>query len=323
MTTCRGLLLLLGFVGSMFLIILTSHQWDMSKEKRAEKIHHLHELRKQLLREMCDGDKEAFSEGKRTVEDMSDKELENLIVDDKHGIIYCYIPKVACTNWKRVMFVLNQSEPYHDPMSIPGDLVHMHSKYTLLNSFPRIEMKAKLKHYTKFLFVRDPFVRLISAYRDKFQRHNEYYYKNYARYILRQYGNQPDPPQTVDEAFASGVRPSFYNFIQYLLDPLTEKREPLEPHWRQMHRLCHPCHIQYDFVGHQETLQDDAEQLLKTLHLKDVINFPPSYENMTSPDSVLNWFRTVPLEDRRKLYKLYEGDFRLFGYRKPMELLAD
>ncbi|XP_073330808.1 carbohydrate sulfotransferase 12-like [Pagrus major] len=280
----------------------------------------MQELRKQLLKEMCDGDKEAFSNGKRSLEDMSDYELKHFIVDENHGIIYCYIPKVACTNWKRVMFVLNQSEPFDDPMSISGDLVHLPKVFTLLNSFPRPEMKAKLKHYTKFLFVRDPFIRLISAFRDKFLKENQFYYQNFGRDILSRYGNQPDPPQTVEEAFASGVHPSFYNFIQYLVDPEREKEGPFEPHWRQMHKLCHPCLIQYDFVGHQETLQDDAELLLKILKLEDDIKFPPSYENMTSPNYVLNWFRTVPLEDRRRLYKLYEGDVRLFGYQKPKEL---
>ncbi|XP_022614063.1 carbohydrate sulfotransferase 12-like isoform X6 [Seriola dumerili] len=273
MAAYRGLLLPLGFLGAMFLIMFSFDLWDMSQEKRAGRMQQLQELRKQLTKEICDGDKEAFSEGKHSLEDLSDKELKHLIVDDTHGLIYCYIPK------------------------------------------------AKLKHYTKFMFVRDPFVRLISAYRDKFLRSNKYYYKNFARDILRLYGNRPDPPQTVDEAFVSGVHPSFYNFIEYLLDPLTEKRQPFEPHWRQMHRLCHPCHIQYDFIGHQETLQEDAEHLLRILKLQDDIKFPPSYENMTSPGSVMDWFRAVPLEDRRKLYKLYEGDFRLFGYRKPSELL--
>lgn len=81
--------------------------------------------------------------------------------------------------------------------------------------------------------------------------------------------------------------------------------------------------LRYDFIGHQETLQEDAEHLLKTLELQNDIKFPTSYKNMTSTSSVLDWFRTVPLEDRRKLFKLYEADFRLFGYRKPQELLDD
>ncbi|KAK1889727.1 Carbohydrate sulfotransferase 12 [Dissostichus eleginoides] len=251
---------------------------------------------------MCRG-QETF---KHRLEDVRDKELENLIVDDKHGIIYCYIPK---------------DEPYPDPVSISPDLVHLPNTLPLLNSFPRPEMKAKLKHYTKFLYVRDPFLRLISAYRNKFRQHNEYFYQQYGRHILRLYANQPDPPQSVDEANASGMRVSFQNFIQYLLDPLTERKEPFEPHWRQMHRQCHPCLIKYDFVGHQETLQQDTSQLLKILMLQDDIQFPPSYENMTTPAFLLDWFSAVPLEDRRKLYELYEEDFRMFGYKRPRELL--
>lgn len=41
--------------------------------------------------------------------------------------------QVAYTNWKRVMFVLNNSKPYQDPTSIPGDLVHIPDKFTYLN----------------------------------------------------------------------------------------------------------------------------------------------------------------------------------------------
>lgn len=39
------------------------------------------------------------------------------------------------------MFVLNNSEPYQDPMSIPGDLVHIPHKLTYLNSFQGPEIK--------------------------------------------------------------------------------------------------------------------------------------------------------------------------------------
>lgn len=94
------------------------------------------------------------------------------------------------------------------------------------------------------MFVRDPFVRLISAYRDKFGRQNEPFYKTHGQNILRLYGNVTRLPRTMDQAFALGIHITFYNFIQYLVDPLTEKRVPFEPHWRQMHRLCHPCLIQ-------------------------------------------------------------------------------
>ncbi|XP_037335452.2 carbohydrate sulfotransferase 12-like [Pungitius pungitius] len=315
MGSSKGLLLLLA-LGPMILIMLSFYQWDRIWEKRAERLRRRQELRKQLLRNMCD--QEEFSKGKHSLEDISDKQLEHLIVDDKHGIIYCYVPKVACTNWKKVFLVLKQGQPYQDPMSIPSEVVHNKNKYTFLKGFPRPEVKAKLKRYTKFLYVRDPFVRLISAYRDKFQKENQVFYRLYGQKILRTYANQSNPAKTVHEAFASGMHISFYNFIQYLLDPRTP---PFDEHWRQFNSLCHPCLIKYDFIGHQETFQEDGEQLLKMLSLENHIRLPPAYENMTSLNSVLDLFGTVPLEDRRKLYKLYEEDFRLFGYRKPVELL--
>lgn len=39
------------------------------------------------------------------------------------------------------MFVLNTTAPYQDPMSVSGDLVHVHDTFTFLSSFPRAEIK--------------------------------------------------------------------------------------------------------------------------------------------------------------------------------------
>ncbi|KAK7884507.1 hypothetical protein WMY93_027630 [Mugilogobius chulae] len=183
-----------------------------------------------------------------------DVSLRNLIVNDEHGLIYCYVPKAACTNWKRVMYVLkqNRSGSYMDPFTISREITHSLQSLTYLQSLPKAEIEAKLKHYTKFLFVRDPFVRLISAYKDKFVGTNEVFYHNYGIGILQRYAHMPNPPYHVKDAFMLGIRPTFNHFIKYLLDPLTEKNYPYDEHWRQIHRLCHPCFIQYDFIGHIE-----------------------------------------------------------------------
>ena len=105
-------------------------------------------------------------------------------------------------------------------------------------------VKVKLQKYTKFLFVRDPFVRLISAYRNKFEQPNEEFYRRFALLMLRRYGNHSEPPAAVGDAFPAGIRPSFSEFVQYLLDPKTESDAPFNEHWRQVYRLCHPCQIQ-------------------------------------------------------------------------------
>ena len=89
-----------------------------------------------------------------------------------------------------------------------------------------------------------------------------------------------------------------------------------------MHRLCHPCQIQYDFVGHMESEEEDAEHLLRQLRVDHLVEFPKAVRNVTSKDWLADWYLPLPLEWRRKLYDLYEVDFRLFGYDRP-DLILD
>ncbi|KAM4531934.1 carbohydrate sulfotransferase 12-like [Odontesthes bonariensis] len=310
-------------------------EWKIHLTPVAAELRERQEQRRRLLREMCSNDSVAFPGKNRSFDDIPNKELDHLIVDDRHGVIYCYVPKVACSNWKRIMIVLSESMlqegvPQRDPLAIPWDLVHNSSMHFTFNKFwkrygkfARHLMKVKLKKYTKFLFVRDPFVRLISAYRNKFEMRNDDFYRRFAQVMLRRYANQPTPPATVDEAFALGIHPSFSHFIQYLLDPQTEKDMPFNEHWRQVYRLCHPCQIQYDFVGHLETAEEDAELLLRQLRVDNVVEFPTSHRNLTASSWESDWFSTVPVEARRELYKLYEPDFRLFGYDRPDSILNE
>lgn len=55
---------------------------------------HHQEQRRRLLQEMCANDSVAFPGKNRSFDDIPNKELDHLIVDDRHGIIYCYVPKV-------------------------------------------------------------------------------------------------------------------------------------------------------------------------------------------------------------------------------------
>ncbi|XP_056609799.1 carbohydrate sulfotransferase 12 [Triplophysa dalaica] len=311
-------------------------EWKIHLTPIAPELKQKQDNRKQIIQDLC-GNKSLFDfPGRsRTFDDIPNKELDHLIVDDRHGIIYCYVPKVACTNWKRIMIVLSESllidgVPYQDPLDVPQELVHNSSLHFTFNKFwkrygkfSRHLMKIKLKKYTKFLFVRDPFVRLISAYRNKFEQANEDFYKRFAVAMLKRYSNYTNPPASVVDAFAAGIRPSFANFIQYLLDPKTEKDAPFNEHWRQMYRLCHPCQINYDFVGKLETLDEDAEHLLRILRVDNVVEFPQSHRNRTVSSWEQDWFANIPLKARNELYRLYEADFKLFGYSKPDKLFHE
>ncbi|XP_024914429.1 carbohydrate sulfotransferase 12 isoform X2 [Cynoglossus semilaevis] len=292
------------------------------------------EERKQRIMDVCsDLD---FPGRTRSFEQIPNRELDHLIVDDTNQIIYCYVPKVACTNWKRVMVVLSQAlispssgKPYTDPEAIPPDLVHNATLYLTFAKFwrhygslSRHLMALKLQHYTKFLFVRDPFVRLISAFRNKFGRPNEDFYKQFGSVMLRRYGNISESlPEKAAQAFAAGIKPTFQQFVSYLLDPETEKENIFNEHWRQIYRLCHPCQVKYDFIGRLETLESDADHLLKLLDVDHLLHFPSGARNRTAASWERDWFSQIPLTMRRELYKLYQPDFELFGYPKPDSVL--
>jgi len=90
-----------------------------------------------------------------------------MIVDDKHKLLYCMIPKVACTTFKMViaksLTAGNVSEQkIHFSWYIHSLGLNYQYKYS------KKEIELRLKTYFKFVVVRHPFDRLLSAYADKF-----------------------------------------------------------------------------------------------------------------------------------------------------------
>ncbi|XP_029940571.1 carbohydrate sulfotransferase 12-like [Salarias fasciatus] len=286
--------------------------------------------RKQRIMDVCSemSSSKEFPKLTRPFDQIPNDELSDFIVDDVHRIIYCHIPKVAGTRWMSVMLILtgllkSSGKPYTDPRHISSPIAHNPSNHLTFDKFPQLYgsharqmMKDKLKNYTTFMFVRDPFVRLISAFRSKFIRPVELFYQNYGKMLMRTYGNVSDLPDTVEEAHAAGLKPTFQQFIAYVLDPKT-RRNIFDKHCRQMYRLCHPCQVKYDFIGQLETIGTDAEQVLKLMKVDHLVQLPRAYTNFTEASWVRDWYEPIPTERRRELYKLYELDFKLFGYPKP------
>ncbi|XP_056129485.1 carbohydrate sulfotransferase 11 isoform X2 [Lampris incognitus] len=266
--------------------------------------------RRDLLEQMC-----LSHTRKRRV--LSHEDLKHLIVDDKHSLIYCYVPKVACTNWKRVLMVLNSEGRYTDPLAIPANEAHVNGNLHTLSEFSTPEINKRLRSYLKFVFVREPFERLVSAYRNKFTRsYNTAFHKRYGTKIIRQYRPDPQP-----EALEKGNDVSFKEFVQYLVDPRTQQEEPFNEHWERVHSLCHPCLIHYDVVGKYETLDLDAQAVLRLTGAEDTVRFPTSGKSTrTDRDMAARFFKNISPSYQKKLLNLYRMDFLLFNYSIPKYL---
>ncbi|CAL4149289.1 unnamed protein product [Meganyctiphanes norvegica] len=236
--------------------------------------------------------------------------IDHLLVDVKHKALYCYIPKVACTSWKRLWFYLTgypNAEYASDPPlprrimhSIAGEIFKLSNKRLQPRQFKHI-----VQTYKKFLIVRHPFERLVSAYRDKFESNK---FDGLARKIMLLYRNSSQVPED-----GSGL--SFLEFIQYVTEyfgMFSYTSPGADEHWRSYGDLCHPCAIQYDYIGKYESLAEDSSHILRSLQAPDHLHLNGS----STKTSLLvdTYMNQLSSRQRQKLEFLYQTDFKMFLY---------
>nr|XP_004671733.1 carbohydrate sulfotransferase 13 [Jaculus jaculus] len=270
----------------------------------------VHQQRRDLLRGAC-------SRHTRRQRLLRPEDLRHVLVDDAHELLYCYVPKVACTNWKRVLLALG-GRARGDPRAIPAHEAHAPGLLRSLADFDPAEINRRLRNYLAFLFVREPFERLASAYRNKFARpYSAAFQRRYGTRIVRRLRPHADP-----EALARGHDVRFAEFLSYLLDPRTRRLEPFNEHWERAHALCHPCRLRYDVVGKFETLAEDAAFVLGLVDAPG-LRFPappPRPKAVPAREQAKRLFQDISPFYQRRLFDLYKMDFLLFNYSVPSYL---
>ena len=181
-----------------------------------------------------------------------------------------------------------------------------------LSSYNATAIKYRLENYFKFVFVRQPFERLVSAYLDKFKpdRVDKRYQPIFGAYIVKNYRRN-----ATEKALKEGNDVTFEEFVRYLLDPKTRKKKRFNQHWLSFHETCHPCYVHFDFIGKFETLRDDAAYVIK--ELGGGVEFPESEspEHVTHAGKFVETMkRNISAEDYKKIKEIYALDFDLFGY---------
>ncbi|CAH3041427.1 unnamed protein product [Porites lobata] len=270
------------------------------KELKIEKDGHLLErieqrqtVRQQRLRDYCE--KHASSRNR------SARYHHPVIVNDEYKVIFCYIPKVACSQWKRVFLALDNRTDVDD--------VHDDKHYKfLLYDYSDEDIKVRLKSYFKFLFVREPLERLLSAYNNKLVN-NKWPWgiiQSYKTKILERY--KQDEPSS--NSFDQGL--TFRKFIYYVSDVGFDANA----HWRSYGPICHPCDIKYDFIGHFEDMPEEAPYILRQTGMDRAVTFPPFLTHNTT-SQLLKSYAPIPKEKIAQLGKAFEEDFEMFNYDFP------
>jgi chondroitin 4-sulfotransferase 11 len=203
--------------------------------------------------------------------------------------------------------ILQQKTNVTDVANIPASLAHSQGMFMKLVNYSSSDVRNILKTYTKFIFVRHPFERLLSAYRNKLEQHYEsskYFQRRYGRYIVKQYR-----PNASQEALIKGDDVSFKEFSSFL----TDKNAVFNEHWKPINDLCQPCLIKYDIIGKYETLQQDAEFVLRHIG-QSQIQFPKLPKPSSTMSRLQEYFGTLPRDMMQQLQNIYALDFDLFGY---------
>ena len=247
------------------------------------------EMRKQLL---CD-----YCLTHRFNKKPTKKELQYIAVDDENKIIYCALQKVGS---KTLIRLLEMARGIKN--------VRRWNIFQRFGNYTEEERLLRLQTYFKFVMVREPLQRLLSTFKERYidgaplrhlDRHNRKLIVSHLR------PNDPKP-----EGKHGDYDVSFSEFIQYFAGNVSRY-----PPCRQYEKICHPCVINYDFIGHFETLREDAvgPRILQMAGIDDRVTFPRVHKS-TNSDDVLKYYSQVPPRYIQQLGEHYRNDFEMFGY---------
>ena len=240
--------------------------------------------RRQILREQC-------QHKPPNLNFVEEADFSRFIVIEKLKLVFCYIPKISSTTWKQVLY---QAE--NNGTSLKGDS-HRRDIFTWLQDYSTAERKKIIDTYFKAIFVREPFARLLSAYKHKMKGLGHEWFKKI-------------DPSIPEEEIEKETFPLFVR--RYILD---FNHTQTNQHWRRYEQIC-PCEVNYDFIGHFENLAEEAPQLLKMTGVDDYVTFPEYQPSKSSP-FMLEYYAGLTREEILKLGHFYELDFKLFGYDFP------
>jgi hypothetical protein len=210
------------------------------------------------------------------------------------------VSKVASS---KIKMILQQAEGY----PLPDDPFDVHARnragarfVAKLSDFSPDETVEILTSpdWFRFAFVRNPYDRLASAYRDKIADLTSPYVGVRAS-ILALAGRRPDPSRA----------PSFAEFAAYVEAQPDLQRDN---HWRsQTASLC-LGDIAYDFIGRMERFGTDFAHVLRQVGAPETeADALSEVVNASSPGDGADGYDA---ETAASAYRTYKTDFDAFGY---------
>uniref|UniRef100_A0A182WH09 Carbohydrate sulfotransferase n=1 Tax=Anopheles minimus TaxID=112268 RepID=A0A182WH09_9DIPT len=231
-----------------------------------------------------------------------------------HGIAWCNIFKAASSTWMYYFNILGgYSVQYlQRTKASPIDLAR--------KRFPRPtanELNDYISNTISFLIVREPFERLLSAYRNKLEGCRNKYYKLLGEQIVKKF-RKTHPLKGAKTPHG----PTFREFLEFLVSHYRSGGR-FDEHWSPVYSFCTPCSINFTLIAKMETFQRDSEYIIRQAGLETLLlNKMPRYKarwitNRSASDTrnlIPRYFAQIDEKLLTDVLEIYQLDFELFGY---------
>ena len=245
---------------------------------------------------------------------------------------FCAVGKVASTTLsylaKKLMTTKERPHRFDKPFvkhwiieqmpkffKLPDPLVQqgrMYKNNLTMDEWFKVEKPNLIKfvqenNYLLFTFVRHPFERLVSAYKEK---------------ILGQHKHVNHVDVKYKSIFQKRNAMSFPDFIDLIVKEF-KSDNPVNGHWNTFSNICLHCTIPYDVIGKLETFNEDFKYIILKLGLQNILSIKDiekdsknksNYKTSEKKKEILKYFSQLTKEKFEELWKIYRVDFEMFGY---------
>jgi sulfotransferase famil protein len=210
----------------------------------------------------------------------------------KHKYLYMETPKVGCSSVKKNLQILENSGVDNQ---FPN--VHDKSKSPLFSPLDDgVDFRYVLGNYYKFSFVRNPYVRALSCYLDKFR--------------------EGKPKFREQLGFGPEAAVSFEEFLERVSG---QDSKEMNIHWMPVSLILSSDQIGYDFIGRFERFENDLKLVMQHIAQENGLSLPESilYKSrhskfQSNAGNKLGSYMTKRAQ--QLVQKIYAEDFEQFGY---------